>query len=693
MLSKGRTIAAILMALMVLGAAATRVAPLLLGTANAQHEVHDDDDGRAQDQETDDAHAHEDGESEEEDGHGLHEEKTPGAHDGYESEALGTVSLSPSEAERAGIRLASAGPGTIERRVRLPGEIRLNDDRAAHIVPRAEGIVTDVLVRVGDRVAKGQVLATLESAELAEAKLRYLTAQNELSCCAIDLTRAEALRESAQELVTLLGTEPTLDDLLTAGLDDMGEAHGRLVSAYAELVFAKASHEREEGLVQESLSSVAEHQAAGNAYKKAYGKYVAARSALSFETERDLFEAQTARQNTELVVRTSRKTLLVLGLTADDVESLSAEPAGEDPEHECDEPDCAECLAEGLHGAGADGDGPEGHSDLLPLNVLPAGAGPGHDCDDPGCADCLAEGPHGAGADGDGPEDHSDLLPLNVLPAGAGPGHDCDDPDCADCLAEGLHGAGADGDGPEDHSGLLLLNVLPAGAGPGDDCDDPNCADCLAEGSHGAGADHRAPVDHFGLYSLRAPFDAVVTQKHITIGEKLSGDADALTVADMSTVWVDLSVNQKDLPYVEEGQMVHIFVGEGVPDVKGTIAYVFPVVDATTRTCTARVIVRNPDRRLRPGLFVSADVHVGLINAEVLVPKGALQRIDDERIVFVPIEGGFEARSVSVGRSSATHVEIEAGLEPGDDYVAEGAFQLKAEMVTSGLGAHAGHGH
>ena len=68
-------------------------------------------------------------------------------------------------------------------------------------------------------------------------------------------------------------------------------------------------------------------------------------------------------------------------------------------------------------------------------------------------------------------------------------------------------------------------------------------------------------------------------------------------------------------------------------------------------------------------------------------------RIEDRDVVFVPTEEGLVAQPVRLGRSSRTHVEIVRGLCPGQKYVAKGAFQLKAHIVTSGLGAHAGHGH
>ena len=177
------------------------------------------------------------------------------------------------------------------------------------------------------------------------------------------------------------------------------------------------------------------------------------------------------------------------------------------------------------------------------------------------------------------------------------------------------------------------------------------------------------------------------------MGEVLSNDAPVFTVADLSTVWVDLSVYQKDLPHVRKGQAVHIAPGKGTLPVEGKIAFVSPIVDSRTRTARARIILANPGGVYRPGLFVTADVDVSAVSVPVLVPKAAVQRIEGRNVVFVPTEDGLAGRPVGLGRSSRTHVEIVEGLRAGQKYVAGGAFQLKAKIVTSGLGAHAGHGH
>ena len=97
--------------------------------------------------------------------------------DGNGEEAhLDVVRLSDAELREFGIRLETAQGGALDTYIELPGEIVLNADRIAHVVPRVAGIVREVQATVGDQVKKGQLLAVLESRELADAKASYLAA-------------------------------------------------------------------------------------------------------------------------------------------------------------------------------------------------------------------------------------------------------------------------------------------------------------------------------------------------------------------------------------------------------------------------------------------------------------------------------------------------------------------------------------
>ena len=104
------------------------------------------------------------------------------------------------------------------------------------------------------------------------------------------------------------------------------------------------------------------------------------------------------------------------------------------------------------------------------------------------------------------------------------------------------------------------------------------------------------------------------------------------------------------------------------------------------------MVLANDEGRWRPGLFVTGRVVVERVRADVVVPKTAIQTLDEQPVVFVKTGHEFEARRVRLGREDASSVEILSGLEPGDRYVASGGFALKAEMNKATFG-HAGHAH
>jgi cobalt-zinc-cadmium efflux system membrane fusion protein len=185
----------------------------------------------------------------------------------------------------------------------------------------------------------------------------------------------------------------------------------------------------------------------------------------------------------------------------------------------------------------------------------------------------------------------------------------------------------------------------------------------------------------FTRYPITAPFDGSVIEKHVTLGAVVRDDTVAYVIADLRSVWVNVSVYAKDLPLVRQGQPVSIAVGDGIPDAQGSIAYVAPVVDEQTRTALARPVLPNPNGAWRPGLFVTAMIEVGATDVALLIPKEAVQTVEGKATVFVQTPEGFEARPVTLGRANETHVEVRSGLEPGERYAASETFILKAELA------------
>lgn len=351
------------------------------------------------------------------------------------------LKLSAEEMTEFGIELAQANSGQMDIQVSLPGEIRLNADRLAHVVPRLSGVVQEVHVTVGDKVRQGQVMAVLDSRELAAAKAAYFAAHERVS-------------------------------------------------------LAQSTYDRERKLWADKISA-----------------------------EKDYLQAKQELAEEQIEARSAEQQLEALGLTKETIKDLGSGSAGS----------------------------------------------------------------------------------------------------------------------------LTRFDIL-------------------------------------------APFDGTVIEKHITLGEALESNAEAFLVADLSSVWVDLSVYQKNLPALRQDQEVVISCGAGIPDATGSISYIGPIVGEQTRTALARIVLPNPEGLWRPGLFVTASVAVDQLTVPIAVPRTAIHTIDGKTVIFVQESDAFEPVHVEVGRADSQRAEILRGLDAGQTYVAKGGFHFKAELEKESF-AEEGHSH
>ncbi|MEO6919357.1 MAG: efflux RND transporter periplasmic adaptor subunit [Collimonas sp.] len=184
-------------------------------------------------------------------------------------------------------------------------------------------------------------------------------------------------------------------------------------------------------------------------------------------------------------------------------------------------------------------------------------------------------------------------------------------------------------------------------------------------------------------YEIRAPFDGLVTEKHIALGEAVAAEASIFTISDLSTVWAEIIVPAKDLNLVRLGGKVKISATAFESTASGSISYVGALLGEQTRTAKARVTLANPDMAWRPGLFVNVDVVSSDVEVAVAVQPQAIQDLDGKQVVFVRIADGFMVQPVTTGRADSRQVEIVKGLKAGARYAAEGSYVLKSELGKS----------
>ncbi|MGJ7605661.1 efflux RND transporter periplasmic adaptor subunit [Variovorax sp. LT1R20] len=186
-----------------------------------------------------------------------------------------------------------------------------------------------------------------------------------------------------------------------------------------------------------------------------------------------------------------------------------------------------------------------------------------------------------------------------------------------------------------------------------------------------------------GRYELRAPFDGMVVEKHISLGESVGEAVNVFTISDLSTVWAEISVAANNLNLVRIGEPVTIRSSAFDQTASGTVSYVGSLIGAQTRTATARVTLTNPQRVWRPGLFVNVELVSSEADAPVTVSADAVQTVEEKPTVFLKVPGGFLPQHVQTGRSDGKRVEIVGGLKPGAAYAASGSFVIKSQQGKS----------
>jgi cobalt-zinc-cadmium efflux system membrane fusion protein len=181
------------------------------------------------------------------------------------------------------------------------------------------------------------------------------------------------------------------------------------------------------------------------------------------------------------------------------------------------------------------------------------------------------------------------------------------------------------------------------------------------------------------VYPITSPLGGVVTERNTNPGEQAESSP-LFTVADLSSVWVELALFPRDRSRIQVGQPVLVQTADGGPVRQGEIVFVSALGTSNTQSLTARVLLDNADGIWSPGLYVRGEVTVGESAATLAVPAAALQEIDGVICVFVETAEGFVVRPIKSGRSDGRVVEILDGLSAGEAVVGEGSFVLKAEL-------------
>ncbi|HEB59405.1 MAG TPA: efflux RND transporter periplasmic adaptor subunit [Gammaproteobacteria bacterium] len=199
----------------------------------------------------------------------------------------------------------------------------------------------------------------------------------------------------------------------------------------------------------------------------------------------------------------------------------------------------------------------------------------------------------------------------------------------------------------------------------------------------------RKPIAYQHVHS---PIDGVVVSHNVSVGDTVQVGQPLFVVADLSSVWADLALNETQLSQVRPGAAITL-VTQSYPERRftGTLLSLGAAVNEATRTVTARALVQNSEGLLKPGMFAQAEIAVGSEREVLAVPAAAVLQLEGKPTVFKVEDGVFHAEAIEVGARRGDYIVVKAGLTVGDEIAVQGAFLLKSLMLKSQMGE--GHAH
>ncbi|MBA3956788.1 MAG: efflux RND transporter periplasmic adaptor subunit [Parachlamydiaceae bacterium] len=185
-------------------------------------------------------------------------------------------------------------------------------------------------------------------------------------------------------------------------------------------------------------------------------------------------------------------------------------------------------------------------------------------------------------------------------------------------------------------------------------------------------------------YEVRSEINGIIIKKNINLGMYLSGQENIFVISDLSSVWADFNIYRQDLSRVHVGDSIQVTSLDGNLKQEAAVSYISSLGNENTQSVVARAVLTNPNETWKPGLFVSGEITVENVPIHVAVKDGALQTFRDWDVVFLSVGNLFEVMPVQLGRKNKEWVEIISGINPGDRYVSENSFILKADLEKSG---------
>jgi cobalt-zinc-cadmium efflux system membrane fusion protein len=179
------------------------------------------------------------------------------------------------------------------------------------------------------------------------------------------------------------------------------------------------------------------------------------------------------------------------------------------------------------------------------------------------------------------------------------------------------------------------------------------------------------------VFSLTSPIEGIVVERNATVGATVGTDANLFKIIDLSSVWIDANVFEKDLERIKLGQEVKV-VATAFPGstFTGRVILVSSVVDPDTRTVKVRTEVANRDGRLKPDMFANVEIITDLHRMAISIPVAAVLDDGGKSVVFIANGSDYKKVQMTTGIQNNDRVEIIDGLKEGDKVVVKGNYLL-----------------
>lgn len=190
-------------------------------------------------------------------------------------------------------------------------------------------------------------------------------------------------------------------------------------------------------------------------------------------------------------------------------------------------------------------------------------------------------------------------------------------------------------------------------------------------------------------YSITAPISGVVMAKNTNVGSITGGGDPMLVIGDPNQVHAEFFLYPRDAERVRVGQRVEVLSLAGDHRINAPVEAILPTADITSQTLIAHVHLPSQNGAWRPGLGVRGTVQVATSEVPLAVRSKAIQPFRDFQVVYAKVGNTYEVRMLELGRRTPEWTEVLGGLEPGTEYVVDGAFLIRADIEKSG----ASHDH